>query len=159
MSDSQGSSSSPFLLACIALLASLVALGGVAYLALNNSNPLGKGLASYDFSSPEAALKSQLQINMNRDISAMMELEGKLKSAAFKKQLDTLEVKKIEDWNDKEKWCSTRMSGTKMMMSRSPNPSFWMARRKRTTSVTKPLSSRSTRKVASGIESSHRLIA
>ncbi|MCR9293330.1 MAG: hypothetical protein NXI32_11470 [bacterium] len=57
-------------------------------------DPLGKGLAGYDFSTPEAACKSRLQINANQDFRASLELQELTASQKFDENIETLSVHK-----------------------------------------------------------------
>jgi len=57
-------------ISAVALLLSVVAL----LFTILGSNPLGNGLEQYDFSTPEAAMKSELDMNVSSDVKAIMEL-------------------------------------------------------------------------------------
>lgn len=60
----------PLAFSCAAVLFSFAAL----LINLSSGDPLGKGIAAYDFSTPEAAAKSVLQIDANGDVRAKIEL-------------------------------------------------------------------------------------
>jgi hypothetical protein len=87
--------------AVAALVLSLVALGGLTYHWFLRSDPLGKGLSSYDLSTPTAAAKSMQQIDANMDLKAVIELQRKTKDKKLKEKIDTFEVKKETTWKDK----------------------------------------------------------
>src|SRR5262249_6944987 len=57
-------------------------------------NAFGSGLESYDFSSPSASLKSQLEMEVNNDFRAAIEFSRRLGHKRVKEKLDTLEIKK-----------------------------------------------------------------
>ena len=82
-----------FALSACALLLALVALG-LHFLA----DPLGPGLARYDFTTPRAALVSQMQIQLRKDVRAARELQALTEGGKLKEKLDTLEVHKEADW-------------------------------------------------------------
>lgn len=65
--------------------------------------PFTSGLSSYDFSNPTAAYKSQLQMENNMDIRALMELRNKLKDKELKEKVDTLSVDSELDFKSKKK--------------------------------------------------------
>lgn len=98
VSPSQSSSSpTPLILSIIAVVLSLVAL-----LFSWISNPLGKGLDGYDFSTPEAALKSRMQIRANQDIQAQIDLEKIQQGTQLEEVLRTLEIHRTVDFEDKK---------------------------------------------------------
>jgi hypothetical protein len=90
----------------IAFLALLIALAAL-FLAVfrdpfgpvskMNWDPAGGGLAQYDFSTPAAAYKSDLQMRYNADFRAMLEVSRRLQQKELKEQLDTLDIKKEVD--------------------------------------------------------------
>jgi hypothetical protein len=82
-------------LTLFASLASLLMSSACVAWNLVHRNPLGKGLRSYDFSTPEKAMRSHLQISANHDVRALIELasiesdaEAKLKSLKVHKQAE-----------------------------------------------------------------------
>jgi len=87
----------PLILSIIAVVLSLVAV-----LLSFTKNPLGKGLDSYDFSTPEAALKSRMQIRANSDIQAQIDLEKVQQGTHLEEALRTLEVHRTVDFEDKK---------------------------------------------------------
>jgi hypothetical protein len=64
-------------------------------------DPLGKGVGSYDFSTPEAGAKSVFQIEANQDIRAQLELE-RLKEGNPKDTIRTLEINRVVDFEEKK---------------------------------------------------------
>lgn len=60
----------PLAFSCAAVLFSLAAL----LINLSSGDPLGKGIAAYNFSTPEAAARSVMQIDANGDVRAKIEL-------------------------------------------------------------------------------------
>jgi hypothetical protein len=81
-------------LSACALVLALVALGLHFF-----TDPLGSGLARYDFTTPRAALASQMQIQLHKDVRAAAELQALTEGDKVKEKLDTLEVRKEADWN------------------------------------------------------------
>ena len=63
----------PIVISAVAAVVSLAALLLTLWLLMNN--PLGKGLNAYDFSSPEQAMLSQIDIELNKDFRAAIELQ------------------------------------------------------------------------------------
>jgi hypothetical protein len=63
------------------------------------ADPLGPGLARYDFTTPQAALVSQMQIKLRKDVRAAAELQALAEGDKIKEKLDTLEVRREADWN------------------------------------------------------------
>jgi hypothetical protein len=61
-------------------------------------NPLGKGLKAYNFSTPEAAYRSLLQIERNRDILARWELDDARDGPELREKTDTVQIRKQEEW-------------------------------------------------------------
>jgi hypothetical protein len=83
-----------FVLSACALVLSLVALGLHFF-----ADPLGPGLARYDFTTPRAALVSQMQIQRRHDVRAALELQALTAGGNLQEKLNTLEVPKEADWN------------------------------------------------------------
>jgi hypothetical protein len=73
---------------------SLVALGLYFF-----TDPLGPGLARYDFTTPRAALISQAQIQLRHDVRAALELQALTAGGNLQEKVNTLEVNKEADWN------------------------------------------------------------
>ncbi|SRR6266542_6245405 len=59
-----------------------VLLSGAALAWAVLKDPLGKGIKAYDFSTPKAALMSQLKIEKDGDIRAVLQLSGLLKEGS-----------------------------------------------------------------------------
>jgi hypothetical protein len=81
-------------LSILALLTALAALGWQFF----RPHPLGKGIGGYDFSSPKAALQSQLKIEEDIDVLAQIELQKIRRSKELEEELRTLDVRKEEPW-------------------------------------------------------------
>lgn len=84
-------------LATLALALALSALGVVLF-----RDPLGSGLAKYDFSTPKAALISQKKIELNKDIRALLELQSRTKNKKLKEAIETMEVRKEAEFQGKK---------------------------------------------------------
>ncbi len=67
----RGSSAAALLVAIAALIVGVVALG----VALQRRGPAGPGLAAYDLTTPQSAVRSLMQMQANGDVQAQMELE------------------------------------------------------------------------------------
>jgi hypothetical protein len=67
-------------------------LGIVALLYSWLHDPLGYGLKSYDFSTPQAALRSQMKIEMNQDIRAQIQLHSAKSQKRVREALDTMQI-------------------------------------------------------------------
>jgi hypothetical protein len=87
----------PLVLSAVALAASLIAL-----LITLTSNPLGKGIDNYDFSTPEAALKSMMQIEADRAILAQLDLKFLQKGKELDEAVRTFEIHRTVDFKDKK---------------------------------------------------------
>jgi hypothetical protein len=81
-------------------LAVLVAIAALVVALVRD--PLGSGLANYDFSTPKAALISQMKIALNKDIRALLELQSQIKSKKLKEAIDTVEVRKEAEFQGKK---------------------------------------------------------
>jgi hypothetical protein len=92
------------ILACLALLIAGAALGWQVWRATRPAkdkdapDPLGKGLAAYDFSSPKNAFKSGLEMERDRDWRAVVELDKKRHGPELEEKLRTFQVRKEETW-------------------------------------------------------------
>lgn len=85
------------LLATIALAISVLAAAYVVY----RDPPWGR-LSRYDFSTPEAAYTSQLRINANADLPALIELQRKLQGKQVREKLDTVHVARSREFRGKQ---------------------------------------------------------
>jgi hypothetical protein len=92
-------------LSLLALLISLGVAGVVGWQwykkpasAKEQENPLGKGLKAYNFSTPKDAYLSQLQIEVDKDILARLELAKVKDGPQLQEQIDTTQVRKEETW-------------------------------------------------------------
>lgn len=86
-----------FLLALFGFLIATAAAGWVAY----RDPPWGR-LWRYDFSSPDAALKSMSRISANGDVQTRLELAAKLDRKEDKERYDTLKIDKTVDYPGKK---------------------------------------------------------
>ena len=93
----RGATRGPFLLALIGFVLALVTALYVVY----RDPPWGR-LSRYDFSTPEAAFKSQLRMMMNADLQAQSEHRARTEKKKLKEQADTLEVRKSADFEKKK---------------------------------------------------------
>ncbi len=93
----RGASQGPFLLALIGFVLALVTALYVVY----RDPPWGR-LSKYDFSTPEAAFKSQLRMMMNADLQAQSEYQAKFLKKFLKEKADTLEVRETADFEKKK---------------------------------------------------------
>lgn len=92
-----GSSKGTAFFAVAAILLTVASVGYSFY-----KNPPWGRLSKYDFSSPEAALRSNLKLEANGDILAAVEYEAKIDRRKRKEYRDTLEVKRTEDADGKK---------------------------------------------------------
>jgi hypothetical protein len=93
----RGASQGAFLLALFGFVIALVTAGYVVY----RDPPWGR-LGKYDFSTPEAALRSQLRILMNADAQAKAEYEAKLDRRRVREKMDTLQIRRTEPFEKKQ---------------------------------------------------------
>ncbi|HJZ57655.1 MAG TPA: hypothetical protein VKE74_21995, partial [Gemmataceae bacterium] len=91
-----------FLMALGTLTYVLIRGSGKADTAEGRSDPLGSGLAAYDFSTPAKALESEAKMEAKLDIRARLELERKLRGNRAQEKLDTLKVHREEDYQGKK---------------------------------------------------------
>jgi hypothetical protein len=88
------------------LLGNLVLSGAAVVLALLAlalhffADPLGPGLARYDLTTPQAAVRSEMQMRLHHDARAVLELQALAEEGRLKEKIDTLEVRKEVDWKD-----------------------------------------------------------
>jgi hypothetical protein len=61
-------------------------------------DPFGSGLGGYDFSNASEAYKSQLRIEVNRDIKAAMALEKRLGGKESKERLESTKIEREADF-------------------------------------------------------------
>lgn len=62
---------------------------------------LGQGINAYDFSTPQAALSSSYQMQMNGDIRALMEYDRLLHQREWEEELKTLELHDFAEYQGK----------------------------------------------------------
>jgi hypothetical protein len=62
-------------------------------------DPLGRGLSAYDFSTPEAAVRSELEMQLNKDFRAQVDLQSVRSEKRNREFLDTLEIHKTVDYD------------------------------------------------------------
>eukprot|EP00913_Durusdinium_trenchii_P028465 g26693.t1 len=86
----------PLALSAAALALSIFA---VAWVLLKPNSGMGKGLSAYDFSSPENALKSELQIERDGDLRARIDLTLMSRRKRLNEQIETLSVEKTLDFD------------------------------------------------------------
>ena len=60
--------------------------------------PFSSGLSGYDVETPAGMYKSQIEIEVNRDIRAMLELERRFDRKELKEKLDTLKIDSEADF-------------------------------------------------------------
>jgi hypothetical protein len=77
----------------LALVLALVALAVAVF-----RSPLGAGLSKYDFTTPRNALKSQWEMQANRDIRASLDLDNVRDGPQLREKIRTFEVKKEAEW-------------------------------------------------------------
>lgn len=86
---------SALVMASAALVVAVLAMGG-------GDDPLGKGLDSYDFSSPEKALVSDMEMRRNMDIRAQLDLERLRQGDDVDEKLESVEVDRQATYDDKQ---------------------------------------------------------
>jgi hypothetical protein len=77
-------------------VALVVALAALAWSLFRD--PMGPGLRGYDLSTPKGTLRAELEMALNMDVRAAIELEYRRNAARSKEKLKTLEVRKQADW-------------------------------------------------------------
>jgi predicted Zn finger-like uncharacterized protein len=85
------------LLAGLAVVLAATALG----ITLFRPHPLGAGMSKYDFSTPKAALRSETEVRLKRDLRALLEMGELAEGPKLRERLDTLEVVKEAQWGNK----------------------------------------------------------
>ncbi|RJP85215.1 MAG: hypothetical protein C4518_16445 [Desulfobacteraceae bacterium] len=83
----------------IALVALLLSLSTLAFQL--KSKPLGEGIEKYSFAEPLEAYKSILQMKMNKDILAQIQLDAAINGRKIKEQLETIKVHKTREHGGK----------------------------------------------------------
>jgi len=64
-------------------------------------DPLGRGISSYDFSTPKAALESGVKIVNNQDIRALIQLGEVMEGKGRKEKLKSIEIHRESEWRGK----------------------------------------------------------
>jgi len=62
-------------------------------------DPLGKGLRAYDFSTPEGAVRSELEVQLKQDWRAQLEMNSLRNAKRQQELLDSLEIHKTLDYD------------------------------------------------------------
>ena len=97
----RGAAAAPMLLA----IASLLVSGAALYLVVTKDPGVpGKSISEYDFSTPKAAVRSQMEMDANGDVRAMMEFARRRAMADEKKnrkRLKSLEFGELLEHEDK----------------------------------------------------------
>ena len=83
-----------------AVAAIVLTLFSVGY-SFSRNPPWGR-LSKYDFSTPEAALRSGLKMQTNADVFAQVEFQSAINRKMLKTRIDTLEVKRTVDFDGKK---------------------------------------------------------
>lgn len=83
----------PVVLSGLALLVAIAAM-----VVAITRDPLGKGLSAYDFSTPEAAARSDLEIEANGDLRAAIDLGRLRQGQNLKDAVRTMEVSRTVDY-------------------------------------------------------------
>ena len=95
--NSRSSSRLPLILSTAALAISAIS---AAWGYIND--PLGSGLGSYDFTTPQAALLSQIDMDKRQDVRAMLELQTLKKGASATEKRKTIKVHKESNYQGKK---------------------------------------------------------
>jgi hypothetical protein len=90
----------PIVISAVSAVVSLAALVLTLWLLMND--PLGKGLNAYDFSSPKQAMLSQLDIQLNQDFRASIELRTLVQDDELREKRNTLKVHKEAAYQGKK---------------------------------------------------------
>lgn len=80
----------------LTFLMAATALGWNIYRSTGTPSHLG----NYDFGTPEAAYRSSLRMQLNRDWQAMLEYEMATSKFHTQEKLDTLKIHKVSPWKD-----------------------------------------------------------
>jgi hypothetical protein len=86
---------SALVMASAALVVAVLALGG-------SGDPLGKGLDHYDYSSPEKALVSDLEMRRDLDIRAQLDLERLRQNEHVDEKIASMEIDRRATYDDKQ---------------------------------------------------------
>ena len=116
----------PLFLSAAALLVAIAALGIATF-----RSPLGRGIRSYDLSSPEAAVKSLVQIQKGHDLKAQLDLTDLQEGNSGEEMIRTLEIHRKADFNDKKiLFVSYTRKGTKIKsietFEKDPESKMWL---------------------------------
>lgn len=87
----------PLTLASIAIALSIFTLSVTLF-----DNPLGKGAGAFDFSTPENALMSQLNIRAEQDIRAQLDLEHMMRGDVLREKRNTIKVHQTSVYQGKK---------------------------------------------------------
>lgn len=117
----------PLILSGAALLFAIVAL-----IVAITRDPLGRGVSHYDFSTPEGATRSMVEIDFNSDIRARMELD-RLQQGDPESVWQTFEVKKVAKFQDRKiVFVTYREAGRTrkrlFTFEREPSSKLWIPR-------------------------------
>ena len=85
----------------ISLICSIAALL-ISIFILLKPNPLGKGIKAYDISTPEKALKAQIQIRLNKDYLAAVQYRSNRDKEKAEEIESSLEIHDSEDYDGKK---------------------------------------------------------
>jgi hypothetical protein len=66
------------------------------------TDPLGAGLGAYDFTTPKAALTSELQVSVARDVRAQLDLAQLKSGKAEQEKLNTVKIERESDYQGKK---------------------------------------------------------
>jgi hypothetical protein len=126
-----------WILPCLSLVIAVAALGVALF-----RDPLGSGISSYDFSSPEAAAKSMVQIVKNRDFKAQLELVYFVEGLSGEEMARTFEIHRTADFNDQKiLFVSFTRKGKKIReiqsFEKDPETKLWLLKHVRESDVRK----------------------
>ena len=96
MKETQNRNMIALSMASVALLISL----GAMTLQIR-SKPLGEGIQKYSFAEPLEAYKSFLQMSVNKDILAQIQLNATLSDRKIKEKLETIKIEKAREHDGK----------------------------------------------------------
>lgn len=85
-----GATTAPFVLSLVAFLLALTVTGYIVH----RDPPWGR-LSKYDFSTPEAAMRSHLKMEANADILTRAEYEARIEKKPSREMLASLEIKAV----------------------------------------------------------------
>jgi hypothetical protein len=84
----------------LAALALFLSIAAVCIVTVRD--PLGSGISKYDCSSPQAALVSEMRIQLNQDMRAVLELRERAIGTKLKEKIQTFEVRKDVEFGGKK---------------------------------------------------------